>query len=79
MPKASEKKVAYNLDYNKHAYDRVNLFIPQGRLAELRAFAKEHGESVNSLANRLFQAELGYTDEQWKAKSENPSDSKEKD
>ena len=45
MGKASTK--AQN-KYIAKAYDRVNLTLPKGRKAELQAYVKQRGESLNS-------------------------------
>lgn len=39
-------------------YDRINLTVPKGMKAKIQAYALEHGESVNSLLNRLLEAEI---------------------
>lgn len=39
-------------------YDRINLTVPKGRKAAIQAYALKHNESVNSLINRLIDAEM---------------------
>ena len=41
------KKTAYQNEYIKSAYDRINLTVPKGKKAEIQAFAASKGESVN--------------------------------
>lgn len=55
------------------AYDRINLTVPKGRKAAIEAHAKEAGDSVNGLINRLLRADMGLTEDEWKegAKDEN--------
>lgn len=52
--------------WNAKAYDAINLRIPKGRKQDLEAYAREHGESVNGLINRLLRDVLSQTEEQWK-------------
>ncbi len=51
-------------------YDRIQLVVPKGRKADIEVYAKEHGESVNGLMNRLLTAALGKTEEEWKQTDE---------
>ena len=53
--------------YNLKAYDRLAVTIPKGRKQAVEAFARERGESVNGLVNALLRAEMGLTDDEWKA------------
>ena len=41
-----------NNRWNAKAYDRVNLTMPQGRKAEIKAHAETRGESTNGFINR---------------------------
>ena len=52
--------------YIKGNYDRINLVVPKGRKAEIEAYARDAGESVNGLVNALLRAELGMSAEAWK-------------
>lgn len=40
--------------YVKNNYDRLELTVPKGRKAEIKAHADAHGESVNSFINRAI-------------------------
>jgi len=55
-----EKKdaIAYNNNYNREAYDRINLTVPKGQKEIIQAAARQHGESVNSFIWGLIKAEL---------------------
>jgi len=53
--------------YNLKAYDRLAITVPKGRKQAIEAFAREHGESVNGMINRLVQAEMGLSEAEWKA------------
>lgn len=52
--KDKSKKTAYQNEFIKQAYDRINLTVPKGRKEEIKAAAERHGESVNSFINRLI-------------------------
>lgn len=47
-------------------YDRIQLVVPKGRKADVEAFAKAHGESVNGLMNGLLRAAMGCSEDDWK-------------
>ena len=49
------KKTAYQNEFIKQAYDRINLTVPKGRKAEIQVFAESCGMSVNSFINRLIE------------------------
>lgn len=40
--------IRYNNEFNKGAYDRINLTVPKGKKAEIQAAAQAAGESVNA-------------------------------
>ena len=52
--------------YNAKAYDQIPVRVPKGRKADIEAYAKAHGESVNGMVNRFFRDALGITEEEWK-------------
>ena len=56
--KDTAKKTAYQNEFIKQAYDRINLTVPKGRKAELQALAKAQGKSVNGLLNDLIDQAL---------------------
>jgi len=47
-------------------YDRISVLVPKGRKQAVEAFAREHGESVNGMVNRLVRAEMGLSEDEWK-------------
>lgn len=47
-------------------YDRISVLVPKGRKQTVEAFAREHGESVNGVVNRLLRAEMGLSEDEWK-------------
>ena len=63
MPTARTKA---NRKYNEKAYDRISITIPKGRKQAVEAFAREHGESVNGMVNRLVRAEMGLSEDEWR-------------
>ena len=52
--------------YNAKAYDQLPIRVPKGRKADIDAYAKEHGESVNGLVNNVLRELLGMSEEAWK-------------
>ena len=62
----SKTSAAVKNRYAAKTYDRIALIIPKGRKAAVEAFAREHGESVNGMVNRLVRAEMGLTEDDWK-------------
>ena len=56
--KDKSKKTAYQNEFIKSAYDRINLTVPKGRKAELQAVAEQHGQSVNRFINDLIDGAL---------------------
>lgn len=53
--------------YNAANYDSLRIVVPKGRKQAVEAFARERGESVNGLVNALLRAEMGLSDDEWKA------------
>ena len=47
-----------NNRWNAKAYDRVNLTMPQGRKAEIKAHAEARGESTNGFINRSISGTI---------------------
>lgn len=46
--KERSEAIKYNNEFNKKAYDRINLTIPKGQKEAIQAAANAHGESVNA-------------------------------
>lgn len=46
--KEKSKAVSYNNEFNKRAYDRINLTVPKGEKARIQEAARLAGESVNA-------------------------------
>lgn len=56
--------------YNAANYDRIEIKVPKGQKQAVEAFAREQGDSVNGLVNRLLRDALGLSEDAWK----NPAD-----
>ncbi len=69
MP-ASKAQIKATNKYNATAYDRLNIVIPKGRRETVKAFAEEHGESINGLVNSLLRREIGLTESEWETRQE---------
>ena len=54
----AERKAKWQNDYIARTYDRINLTVPKGKKEVIQVAAKQNGESVNALINRLIDAEL---------------------
>ena len=52
------------------AYDRINLTVPKGRQATVKALADAQGESVNGFINALLRSAAGLSEGEWKATEE---------
>lgn len=52
--------------WNAKSYDDLRIRIPKGRKADVEAYAKEHGESVNGLVNSFLRGILNVSEEDWK-------------
>lgn len=52
--KDKEKAIKYNNEFNKNAYDRINLTLPKGEKEVIKAHASKTGESVNGFINRAI-------------------------
>ena len=48
------KAIKYNNEFNKNAYDRINLTVPKGEKEIIKAHADKTGESVNGFINRAI-------------------------
>lgn len=56
------EKVKYNNEYNKQAYDRLNIQVPKGQKAVIETHWKSLGyKSLNAYVNALIQADMEKT------------------
>ena len=67
VSKAQQRAVAKYMAAN---YDEIKIRVPKGRKADLEAYAKERGESINAVMNGLIRAALAMTEETWKQTDE---------
>lgn len=51
-------QIAYQNDYIKEKYDRINLTVPKGRKEEIKKKAAAAGKSVNEYINSLLEKDL---------------------
>lgn len=52
--KDKEKAIKYNNEFNKNAYDRINLAVPKGEKDKIKSHAESRGESVNGFIKRAI-------------------------
>lgn len=52
--------------WNAKNYDDLRVRIPKGRKADVEAYAKAQGESVNALINNFLRNAVGLSEEEWK-------------
>ena len=50
--------IKYNNEYNKQAYDRINLTVPKGKKESIQTAAQANGESVNAFINQAIDDKL---------------------
>lgn len=50
---------AYQNEYIKEKYDRINLTVPKGRKEEIKKAAAAAGKSVNEYINSLIDEKIG--------------------
>ena len=61
-PASKAQQKAVN-KYMKKNYDRVNLVMPKGRKAAIRAHAEKNGESLNGFINRAIDEAMERDDQ----------------
>lgn len=54
MEKKPFNKVAYDNAFIAKTYDRINLTVPKGDKALIKAYAEANGESVNGFIQRAI-------------------------
>ena len=67
--KRANKK--WNDENQAKRYDRIQLVVPKGRKADIDAFAKTQGDSVNGLMNTLLRKAMGVSEEAWRQTDDN--------
>ena len=58
MAQKEFNQIAYQNDYIKEKYDRINLTVPKGRKVEIKKKAEAAGKSVNEYINDLIEKDL---------------------
>lgn len=56
--------------WNAKAYDDLRIRIPKGRKAEVEAYVKANGLTINGWVNKTMRETLGMTEEEWKASAD---------
>lgn len=51
-------QIAYQNEYIKEKYDRINLTVPKGRKEDIKKAAAAAGQSVNEFINSLIDEKL---------------------
>ena len=57
-PKVSKAQQKAVHRYVKANYDRMELTVPKGRKAEIKAHAEAHGQSVNGFINEAIDEKM---------------------
>ena len=65
-----DNRTDYKRAYNEKNYDRLNITIPKGQKQAVEAHAASKVESVNGLVNALLRADMGLSESEWKAPTE---------
>lgn len=66
---ASKAQIRATNKYMAKAYDALRIVVPRGRKSDIERYARDHGESVNGVVNRLLARELGMSDDTWRMKA----------
>lgn len=55
-------QIAYQNEYNKMNYDRIEIKAPKGKKAVIKEAAKAAGQSVNEFINQAIDERMGKTE-----------------
>lgn len=55
-------QIAYQNEYNKMNYDRIEIKVPKGKKAVIKEAAKVAGQSVNEFINQAIDERMGKTE-----------------
>ena len=69
MPMSEARKKAnkkWNDAHMKERYDRVQIVLPAGRKQIVEEYARQTGETVSGLINRLLREALGMAEDEWR-------------
>ena len=56
--KKKSETIRYNNEYNKRAYDRINLTVPKGQKEVIQASAAGRGESLNEYIKKAISERM---------------------
>lgn len=59
----SEAQKEATARYNKKAYDRIDIVVPKGKRAIIKAYAQAHGTSVNKFINDAIDQAMASAEE----------------
>lgn len=51
--------------YNKKSYDDLRVVVPKGRKADIDAYVKARGQTINGAVNDYFRRALGISESEW--------------
>lgn len=66
MARKTVTSTAVKTRWNRKHYDRLSLFVKKGEKDHIKAYAQEHGMSVNQLLNDIIRSLLEVEKEDWK-------------
>lgn len=55
-------QIAYQNEYNKMNYDRIEVKVPKGKKAVIKEAAQAAGQSVNEFINQAIDERMGKTE-----------------
>lgn len=55
-------QIAYQNEYNKMNYDRIEIKVPKGKKAVIKEATKAAGQSVNEFINQAIDERMGKTE-----------------
>lgn len=55
-------QIAYQNEYNKMNYDRIEIKVPKGKKAVIKEAAQAAGQSVNEFINQAIDERMGKTE-----------------
>lgn len=55
-------QIAYQNEYNKMNYDRIEIKVPKGKKTVIKEAAKAAGQSVNEFINQAIDERMGKTE-----------------
>lgn len=55
-------QIAYQNEYNKMNYDRIEIKVPKGKKAVIKEAAQVAGQSVNEFINQAIDERMGKTE-----------------